>query len=226
MTKKLIAISTIFIILFSLSACDDTSTTKDTKSSDKSSTSTTNGAAASNTSAPSSDQKTKCGENYLDTSKTYTVTFSTNKGDFVVTLDPKNSPIGSAHLASLVSSGFYDNLTFHRIVKGFVIQGGDPQGNGSGSSDCSVVSEKLTRDYKTGDFAWAKTATAPNGSAGSQFFIVTADSAASALTDQYGSAGTVTSGMDVVMAIEEVETGPGDAPLENVVITKATLSES
>lgn len=221
MMKKIIAISSILLILFSLSACDDTSQTKTTKSSD-STTTTKQG----QTTEPAGTDKTSCGESYLDTSKTYTVTFSTNKGDFVVTLDPTNSPIGSAHLASLVSSGFYDNLTFHRIVPGFVIQGGDPEGNGSGSSDCSVVSEKLTREYKTGDFAWAKTSTAANGSAGSQFFIVTDDSASGALTDQYGSAGTVTSGMEVVDAIESVATGSDDSPLEKVIINKATLNES
>lgn len=218
MKKKILILALIALTVLALSACDDT------KKNDGASSNTTT--ASTTTSAKSKKGETSCGEKYLDTNKTYSVVFSTSKGDYTVTLDPKQAPIGSAHLAALVKAKFYDGLTYHRIIKGFVIQGGDPKGDGSGGPDCSVVTEAPGRAYKPGDFAWAKTSNAPNGSAGSQFFIVTGPDAASALTDQYGYAGLVTSGMDVVTAIENSPTGPGDAPLETVKINSATLTES
>lgn len=224
MKKKLLIITIIALSIFALSACDDT------KKSEAESTITTakdTNTSSSTSSKPAKEGETTCGEKYLDVNKNYTVTFATSKGDFTVTLDPKQAPIGSAHLASLVKDKFYDGLTFHRVVKGFVIQGGDPNGDGSGGPDCSVVTEKPGRDYKPGDFAWAKTQTAPNGSAGSQFFIVTGADAAQSLTDQYGFAGTVTSGLDVVTSIENVATSEdGQTPASKVTITKATLTES
>ena len=220
MKKKLLIIAMICLSIFALSACDDT------KKKDESSSDTTETTTEKSTTTEASGDKTTCGEPLLDATKTYTVVFSTSKGDYTVTLDPKQAPIGSAHLAALVKDKFYDGLTYHRIIKGFVIQGGDPKGDGTGGPDCSVVTEAPGRDYKPGDFAWAKTSNAPNGSAGSQFFIVTGANAAASLTDQYGYAGTVTSGMDVVTAIEESTTGPGDAPLETVKINSATLTES
>ncbi|MBP9115453.1 MAG: peptidylprolyl isomerase [Acidimicrobiia bacterium] len=227
MIKKILSLLIITSFIFTFSACDSTNTSSAVKPTTTLKTTTTKGQTTNNTKTQQAiDGKTSCGEDYLDINKNWKVTFSTNLGDFVVTLDPKNSPIGSAHLASLVNSGFYNNLTFHRIVKGFVIQGGDPQGNGSGSSDCSVISEAPTKAYVKGDFAWAKTGDAPNGSAGSQFFIVTDDSAAQSLTNQYGTAGSVTSGMDIVTKIENVKLGQAETPAEKVTITKATLSES
>jgi peptidyl-prolyl cis-trans isomerase B (cyclophilin B) len=222
MKKIIVTISLLITFALVFSACDDTR-----KDGAKDTTSTTNSTPANKDEVASAKKgETTCGEKYLDSSKNWTVTFTTNQGDFTVTLDPKNSPIGSAHLAALVNDGFYDNLTFHRVIKGFVIQGGDPNGDGSGSSDCSVISEAPTAQYVKGDFAWAKTGDAPNGSAGSQFFIVTDDSAANALTNQYGTAGKVTDGISVVEKIENSATNPSDAPVSKVTISKATLNES
>lgn len=193
--------------------------------------------------ACSSDTKnsakmTSCKEPFLDTSNSYTVEFTTTKGTFSIALDAKNYPVSSAHLAALVKSGFYDGLTFHRVVPDFVIQGGDPNGDGTGSSKCKVISEEPKRNYKQGDFAWAKAADDPAGTAGSQFFIVTgkADSRNVQFLNSkspdvdgterlsYGYAGYVSEGLDTVLAIEALATEGSDGPPSEVVtITKAKL---
>ena len=112
---------------------------------------------SSTTKASSANKnETSCGEPLLDKSKNYSVVFETTKGNITVSLDVENAPISTAHLAALVQDGFYNGLTFHRVVPDFVIQGGDPNGDGTGGPDCSVVSEEPPRPYEQGDFAWAK----------------------------------------------------------------------
>jgi peptidyl-prolyl cis-trans isomerase B (cyclophilin B) len=160
----------------------------------------------------------------LDPSKTYMVTLKTNEGTFAFSLDVKDSPNAAASFASLVKKGFFDGLSFHRIVPGFVIQGGDPKGDGTGGPGYTTVDVPPSdAAYTKGVVAMAKTGSDSPGTAGSQFFVVTADD--SRLPPDYALLGKVTSGLDVVEKIGAL----GDAneqPTERVVIEKATLTES
>jgi cyclophilin family peptidyl-prolyl cis-trans isomerase len=164
----------------------------------------------------------------LDPRRTYTVSVSTNCGSFAFTLDVKHSPKTSASFYSLVKRGFFDGLTFHRVVAGFVIQGGDPTGTGSGGPGYTVVEPppKGTQ-YVQGDVAMAKTQTDPPGASGSQFFIVTAANAtqSAGLTPDYALVGKVVSGMNVVQRIDALPTNPPNdgTPSPPVVMTKVSV---
>jgi cyclophilin family peptidyl-prolyl cis-trans isomerase len=142
----------------------------------------------------------------LDPAKTYTATVKTNCGTFAFRLDVRKAPRTTASIAYMASKHFYDGTIFHRIVPGFVIQGGDPTGQGDGGPGYSTV-DKPPRDtrYTTGVVAMAKTGTEPAGTSGSQFFVVTGD--ASSLTPDYAVVGKVTRGLDVVKRIGDL----GDA---------------
>jgi peptidyl-prolyl cis-trans isomerase B (cyclophilin B) len=160
----------------------------------------------------------------LDPSKTYVATVSTNCGDFEITLDSQQAPKTGGSFKSLADKGFYDGTTFHRIVSGFVIQGGDPKGDGTGGPGYSVV-EAPPKDllYEKGVVAMAKTGAEPAGTSGSQFFVVTAEDAQ--LPPDYALLGKVTSGQDVVDKIGVVETDPAtEAPVEPVVITSVKVA--
>jgi peptidyl-prolyl cis-trans isomerase B (cyclophilin B) len=136
----------------------------------------------------------------LDPAKTYTATVTTNCGTFAFTLDVKHSPNASASIAYLAGQRFFDGTVFHRIVPGFVIQGGDPTGTGQGGPGYSTVDKPpSTASYKTGVVAMAKTGSEPAGTAGSQFFVVTGADAG--LPPDYAIAGKVTKGLDVVERI-------------------------
>jgi cyclophilin family peptidyl-prolyl cis-trans isomerase len=160
----------------------------------------------------------------LDPAKTYVATVSTNCGDFEITLDAKRAPKTGGSFKSLADKGFFDGTTFHRIVAGFVIQGGDPQGTGMGGPGYSVV-EAPPKDlvYEKGVVAMAKTGTEPAGTSGSQFFAVTAEDAG--LPPDYALLGKVTAGQDVVDKIGVAETDPAtEAPLEPVVISSVKVT--
>ncbi len=161
----------------------------------------------------------------LDASKTYTVTVQTNCGTFAFTLDVKDSPNTTAAFAGLVRKGFFNNLIFHRIVPGFVIQGGDPTGTGQGGPGFSTVDPPpRNAAYTSGVVAMAKTQTEPAGSAGSQFFVVTGPDAQ--LPPDYALLGKVTKGMDVVQEIGKLG-DPADqtgTPTQTVVMQKVTVS--
>ncbi len=160
----------------------------------------------------------------LDPAKTHAVTFETSCGDFTVTLDVKGAPSTAASFASLARSGFYDDTIFHRIVPGFVIQGGDPTGTGMGGPGYSTVDKPAqTATYTRGVVSMAKTAAEKPGTAGSQFYVVTAPDAG--LPPEYAIVGEVTDGMDTVERIEALGT-PSEQPSRPVVIEKATVSES
>ena len=148
-------------------------------------------------------------------------------GEIKIELDYKNAPISSANFVSLVNKGFYDGLTFHRIIKGFMIQGGCPLGNGTGGPGYSIKGEfrsngvKNELSHKRGVISMAR-AMNPN-SAGSQFFICDKDDLF--LDGQYAAFGHVVEGMDVVDKIASVKTGFQDRPLNKVVIEKALSVE-
>lgn len=148
--------------------------------------------------------------------------FLTNKGAFTVELDTSGSPVAADNFAYLVESGFYDGLGFHRIVPGFVIQGGDPKGDGTGGPGYTVV-ERPSPDtiYGPGTVAMAKSGDEPPGSAGSQFFVVTA-SEPIGLPPDYAVVGKVTGGLGTVVEIGRLG-GPDEQPTETVVIESAQL---
>jgi peptidyl-prolyl cis-trans isomerase B (cyclophilin B) len=163
----------------------------------------------------------------LDPSRTYTVTVVTNCGTFAFTLDAKQSPKTSASIYYLAKRGFFDGLTFHRVAFGFVIQGGDPLGNGSGGPGYAVVeAPPPSTQYVRGVVAMAKTQTDPSGASGSQFFVVTGANVG--LPPQYAVAGKVVSGIAVVEKIGSLPTNPpGDgAPTPPVVMSKVTVATS
>ena len=160
----------------------------------------------------------------LDAGKTYKLVVSTNCGDFTITLDPSLAPKTTASLVALAEAGFYDGTTFHRVVPGFVIQGGDPTGTGTGGPGYTTVDAPPTdTQYTEGVVAMAKSAAEPSGTSGSQFFVVTAPDAG--LPPDYAVVGTVTEGMETVSAIEALGTGDGP-PSQPVVIEKVTVETS
>jgi cyclophilin family peptidyl-prolyl cis-trans isomerase len=161
----------------------------------------------------------------LDPAKTYLVVMHTNCGDFTIKLATKTSPETTASFANLAKTGFFDHTFFHRIVPGFVIQGGDPTGSGNGGPGYSTVDKPpASTRYTHGVVAMAKTGAEAPGTSGSQFFVVTADDAQ--LPPDYAVLGTVTKGLDAVDRIGELgDPGSGGAgtPTEVVEIQKATL---
>ena len=157
----------------------------------------------------------------LASGKAYRITFDTNCGSFTVQLDTKSAPNASASMVSLANAGFFANTVFHRIVPGFVIQGGDPTGTGEGGPGYKTVDKppKGTK-YTLGVVAMAKTGTEKPGTAGSQFFVVTGNDAG--LPADYAVLGKVTTGLDVVKRIGQLGDS-SEQPTFTVVIKKATV---
>jgi peptidyl-prolyl cis-trans isomerase B (cyclophilin B) len=162
----------------------------------------------------------------LDAAKTYDVAIKTNCGSFTIRLAVKTSPATTASFASLVQKGFFDGTVFHRIVPGFVIQGGDPTGSGSGGPGYSTVDiPPASTRYTLGVVAMAKTGAEPPGTSGSQFFVVTAQDAQ--LPPDYAVLGTVVNGqatVDKVGQLGDPSSGGQGTPTETVEIEKATLT--
>ena len=150
--------------------------------------------------------------------KTHELVVETNCGSFTITLDPEASPKTTASVAALAESGFYDDTTFHRIVPGFVIQGGDPTGTGTGGPGYTTVdTPKEATKYTRGVVAMAKTATEAPGTSGSQFFIVTG--ADIGLPPEYAVIGKVTEGQDVVNRIGQLGDPNTEQPTQVVVVS-------
>ena len=155
--------------------------------------------------------------------KRYDVTITTNCGNFTIRLDPAASPNATASFASLVQHAFYDHTVFHRIVPGFVIQGGDPTGTGTGGPGYTTVDTPPTNaKYTHGVVAMGKTGAQPPGTAGSQFFVVTGYDAG--LAADYAIIGTVVQGLNVVDRIGMLANG--QIPSETVEIGHMTLKTS
>jgi len=158
----------------------------------------------------------------LEAGTTYELVVQTNCGDFTIKLDPKLAPKTTASLVALAEDGFYKDTTFHRVVPGFIIQGGDPTGTGNGGPGYSVREKPPAGlRYSRGVVAMAKTEIEPAGTSGSQFFIVTAEDAG--LPADYALLGKVTKGDDVVSKIAATPTDSTEHPTKPVVITKATI---
>jgi peptidyl-prolyl cis-trans isomerase B (cyclophilin B) len=158
----------------------------------------------------------------LDPAKQHTVNVRTNLGSFAFRLNVKDSPCTTSSFASLVQKRFFNGTRFHRIVRGFVIQGGDPTGTGSGGPGYTVVDVPPDdAAYTRGVVAMAKTGAEPAGTAGSQFFVVTGKDAL--LPPDYALLGKVSSGLDVVLRIGML----GDAqeqPTQKVVVRRMTIT--
>jgi peptidyl-prolyl cis-trans isomerase B (cyclophilin B) len=132
-----------------------------------------------------------------------TAVVQTNCGSFSIELATKEAPAIANNFAYLAEKGFYDELLFHRIVPGFVIQGGDPQNTGASGPGYTIVeAPPASLEYTKGVVAMAKTSTAPAGSAGSEFFVVTGENAG--LPPEYAYVGNVSKGMKVVETIGEL----------------------
>ncbi len=155
------------------------------------------------------------------------VILKTNKGDIVIELDGKNTPNTAMNFAKLVEAKFYDGVKFHRVIKGFMIQGGDPLTKddaqmsrwGTGGPGYQFADEiKPSNRNVPGSISMANSGPNTNGS---QFFINVADNAF--LDGKHTVFGMVTKGLDVVQAIEATPVAPGDRPVDAVVINSAVL---
>ena len=150
------------------------------------------------------------------------MTIQTDKGAIAIEVRADLSPIATGNFVALAGCGYYDGVVFHRIVPGFVIQGGDPTGTGAGGPGYEIRDEPVTTQYSRGTVAMARTA-APT-SVGSQFFIVVDDAARAALAqaNTYQIIGNVTSGMEAVDAIVAAAGGV-ELPTNPIVMTKVTV---
>ncbi len=147
-------------------------------------------------------------------------TLKTNKGNITLKFYGEKAPIAVANFCSLAQKNFYDGLTFHRVIKDFMIQGGDPNGNGTGDAGYKFKDElPQAGEYKLGSIAMANSGPNTNGS---QFFIVSGDDGVG-LPPLYTLFGEVTEGLDVVDAIQNVQTGANDKPVEDVTIDAVEL---
>ena len=174
--------------------------------------------------SPSGSRKQAPPTEALDPAKTYTATLKTNHGSFTIKLATKESPSTTASFVYLVDKGFFNGLIFHRIVPGFVIQGGDPTGTGEGGPGYECVDAPYaSTQYTHGVVAMAKTQSDPSGTSGSQFFVVTAPNAQ--LDPEYAVLGKVTSGLAVVDKIGTFGNA-NQVPTKHVVIEKATVHVS
>lgn len=163
----------------------------------------------------------------IDITKTYVAKFETASGNFEVTMDAKDAPKTVNNFVFLAKNKFYDGLIFHRIVKDFMIQGGDPEGTGVGGPGYKFDDEPVVGDYTQGTIAMANSGKNTNGS---QFFIMTGDYSGGKLPKDYVIFGKVTSGLDVVMKLNDTETtdngqGEKSKPVAKVVINKVTIEE-
>jgi cyclophilin family peptidyl-prolyl cis-trans isomerase len=152
-----------------------------------------------------------------------TAVVETSCGTFEIALDTKRAPKTANSFAFLAEEGFYDDLTFHRVAPGFVIQGGDPEGTGSGGPGYSV-DEKPPPNlaYTKGIVAMAKSPAEPPGRSGSQFYVVTAPDAN--LPPEYALVGKVSKGYDVVEKIDALGT-PEEKPKQTVLIESMTIDQ-
>lgn len=156
----------------------------------------------------------------IDPSKKYTAVIETSAGIMEAEFFPQDAPNTVNNFVFLARDGYYNDVIFHRVISGFMIQGGDPTGTGRGGPGYRFNDEKVTRPYSRGTLAMANAGPNTNGS---QFFIMHADYP---LPPNYTIFGKLTSGEDVVDKIATARTGAQDRPVEPVSITSITVTES
>ena len=159
----------------------------------------------------------------LDPKRPHTVDVLTNLGGFAIRLDVEDSPCVTSSFASVVREHFFDGTVFHRIVPGFVIQGGDPSATGTGGPGYTVTDVPPANSlYTEGVVAMAKSPAEPRGAAGSQFFIVTATNAG--LQPDYAILGVVTKGLKVVERIGRLGNRVTEKPTRRIAVLRMTLA--
>jgi peptidylprolyl isomerase len=159
----------------------------------------------------------------IDPSKSYVATMQTSLGEMVIHLDAVAAPNTVNNFVFLARYHYYDGLVFHRIINGFMCQGGCPEGSGRGGPGYRFGDElPAPGRYEIGSLAMANAGPNTNGS---QFFIVTGASGVG-LPPHYSLFGKVIKGLEVADAMQRVQTGMGDRPVEDVVINSVTINES
>jgi len=172
-------------------------------------------------SAPKKQKFDAAPEMGIDPSKRYTATMETSMGTLVIALDPIAAPITVNNFVFLAAQHYYDGVIFHRIIQGFVCQGGDPDGNGRGGPGYKFVDELPNPGkYQIGSLAMANAGPNTNGS---QFFLISGPSGVQ-LPPAYALFGQVVKGLDIVEMMQNVPTGPGDRPKDDVVIRSVTIT--
>jgi cyclophilin family peptidyl-prolyl cis-trans isomerase len=159
----------------------------------------------------------------IDPTKSYEAAIDTTLGTMTVQLDPARAPKTVNNFVVLARYHYYDGIIFHRIINGFMCQGGDPTGTGRGGPGYRFDDElPQPGDYKIGSMAMANAGPNTNGS---QFFLVSGPSGAG-LPPQYSLFGQITDGLDVLEAMQRVDTDRSDRPTTDVVINSVTITES
>ena len=172
-------------------------------------------------SAPKSQKFPAAPEMGIDPNKRYTATMSTSMGELVIALDALKAPKTVNNFVFLALNHYYDGVIFHRIIKGFVCQGGDPTGTGTGGPGYRFEDElPKAGQYEIGSLAMANAGPNTNGS---QFFLISGSDGVR-LPPLYSLFGKVVKGLDVVEAMQNVPTGPGDRPRTDVVINSVSIS--
>jgi peptidyl-prolyl cis-trans isomerase B (cyclophilin B) len=173
---------------------------------------------------PAQDESLPKPHTRLARGKTYVATVKTSCGNFQITLDPRRAPVTGGSFVYLVRHRFYDGLSFHRVARGFVIQGGDPKGDGSGGPGYTVVERPpASLRYTRGVVAMAKTQSEPAGASGSQFFVVTGQDAQ--LPPDYALLGRVSAGEAAVRRIDALGNAQ-EQPTQPVLIRSIRLRVS
>ena len=157
-------------------------------------------------------------EHQIDEQMIYRVTITTDRGDIVMDLDPQLAPKSVNNFVGLARQGFYDGLTFHRVVPGFVIQGGCPEGSGRGGPGYKWADEPVKAEYTLGAVAMANAGKNTNGS---QFFITVG--ATEWLTGKHTIFGEVVEGYDIVEKISKAARNRQDRPNKDVVVNTVTI---
>src|SRR5215208_4204589 len=174
-------------------------------------------------SAPKSQKFSEAPEMGIDPSKRYTATLDTSLGTIVIALDAINAPKTVNNFVFLALNHYYDGVIFHRIINGFMCQGGDPTGTGTGGPGYKFADElPAPGRYEVGSVAMANAGPNTNGS---QFFVVSGASGVG-LPPQYSLFGKVVKGLDVVDTMEKVATDRSDRPHQDVVIQSITVTEA
>ncbi|MEY2522203.1 MAG: hypothetical protein QOJ66_768 [Ilumatobacteraceae bacterium] len=156
----------------------------------------------------------------IDPSKRYTATMETSMGTLVIALDAINAPLSVNNFVFLAAHHYYDGVIFHRIINGFMCQGGDPTGTGRGGPGYRFNDEPVKQKYQIGSLAMANAGPNTNGS---QFFLISGPSGVQ-LPPQYNHFGQVVKGLEIVDAMQCVSTDRGDRPGTDVVINSVTIT--
>lgn len=172
-------------------------------------------------SAPKSQKFASEPEMGIDPTKRYTATMETSMGTMVIALDALKAPRTVNSFVFLALNHYYDGIIFHRIIKGFVCQGGDPTGTGRGGPGYQYADElPKAGQYQIGSLAMANAGPNTNGS---QFFLISGPSGVG-LPPAYALFGQVVKGLEIVEAMQNVPTGAGDRPTTDVVIKSVTIT--